>query len=177
MTAANIRYHLDLLKEGGQVQVTEKRSPGGAGRPILLYSLTPMSLGLNLEVLLAACLTAVGKDQDTAQSIKVVAAQLAVDFDSLELNPITRINQAIEYLNQMNYHAIWEVHPDGPHIELRHCPYGLMARDHHLICQTDKELISLLVGKPVELTKKRSFEGLVISPCIFHLVGEDDLAG
>jgi predicted ArsR family transcriptional regulator len=172
MTPANIRYHLDLLSEGGKVQLTEKRSPGGAGRPILLYSLTPLSLGFNLEDLLAACLEVIREDPTSGSIAKNIAAHLAKDFDLGDHNPITRINQAIEYLNQLNYHAIWEVHPEGPQIELRHCPYGLLARDHQQICQIDKELISLLVDNPAEMIKKRSFEGLPYSPCIFHLVGD-----
>ena len=172
MTPANIRYHIDLLSEGGWIQVTEKRSPGGAGRPIHLYSLSSSSLGLNLEGLLTATLEAIRENHRARSTLKDIAASLVKDFDSGNHNQITRINQAVDYLNQMNYHAIWEVHPEGPQIELRHCPYGLLAQDFHQICQIDRELITLLVDKPVELMKKRSFDGHPYSPCIFHLVGE-----
>ena len=170
LTPANIRYHLELLREGGWVQVTEERSPGGPGRPIHLYSLTSSSLGFNLEGLLIATLEVIKEKKGARSTLKDIATHLAKDYDSGDHNPITRINQAIDYLNQLNYHAIWEVHPEGPQIELRHCPYGFLAQDFHQICQIDRELITLLVDKPVELTKKRSFEGHPYSPCIFHFV-------
>ena len=168
MTPANIRYHLDLLRDDGRVQVIEKRSPGGAGRPIHLYSLTSLALGHNLEGLLTATLEAIRGDHGAESTLKDIASHLVRDFNFGDHNPITRINQAIDYLNQLNYHAIWEVHPEGPQIELRHCPYGLLARDLHQICQIDKELITILVDQPVELIRKRSFAGFPYSPCIFH---------
>jgi predicted ArsR family transcriptional regulator len=173
MTPANIRYHLDLLINSGKVQVGEKRSPGGAGRPNLLYTLTSLSLGINLEGLLTACLDVIGEVRESDQAIKDIAAKLAKDFDSNDKRTIIRINQAIDYLNQLNYHAIWEVHPGGPQIELRHCPYGSLAQEHQVICQIDQKLISDLIGRPVEMIKKRSFAGLPHSPCIFHLTSNN----
>jgi predicted ArsR family transcriptional regulator len=158
LTAANIRYHLGLLIESDWVQVSGKRGSGYAGRPIKLYNLTSLSLGTNIEQLLAAMLESLAAKKSANSDLRSIAETLAAKIN---------LNQALEYLNQFNYHASWEARPDGPQVILRHCPYLDLAKNHSLLCQFDNHLISILFDTPLELVQKRSFGKDPFSPCIF----------
>ncbi len=167
LTAANIRYHLGLLIESDWVQVSGKRGSGYAGRPIKLYNLTSLSLGTNIEPLLAAILESLATKKSANSDLHSIAETLAAKTNLNQGNRILRFNQALEYLNQLNYHASWEARPDGPRVILRHCPYLELAKNHSLLCQFDNHLISILFDTPLELTRKRSFGKDPFSPCIF----------
>jgi len=164
LTAANIRYHMGLLVDAGLVQVTGKRNPGGAGRPILLYNLTPHALGTNIAPLLSAMLALlVNKDADFQSIAEILAGEINLRPE----NRILRFNQAVEYLNQMNYHASWEARPEGPQVLLRHCPYLDLAKKYHQLCQIDTHLVSILFDTTLDISRKRSFDKNPFSPCIF----------
>ncbi|NOQ39514.1 MAG: helix-turn-helix domain-containing protein [Anaerolineales bacterium] len=167
LTAANIRYHLGLLIESGWVQLSGKRGTGGAGRPIKLYNRTSSSLGTNIELLLGAMLESLAAKKSANSNLRSIAETLAAKTNLNPDNRILRFNQALEYLNQLNYHASWEARPDGPQVMLRHCPYRDLAKDHTQLCQFDNHLISILFDTPLELTQKRSFGNNPFSPCIF----------
>ncbi len=168
MTAANIRYHLEFLVDSEKVQISGERPTGGAGRPILLYTLTPATIGLNLVPLIEAALESINENISGDIIKQKIAENLTKGYINLEINPVSRFNQALNYLNTLNYHASWEAHPEGPQIELRHCPYGNLAQTHHGLCLIDIDLITLLFDTPFELTKKRSFGPNPFSPCIFR---------
>ena len=168
MTAANIRYHLEFLVDSEKVQISGERPTGGAGRPILLYTLTSAVIGINLIPLLEAVIESIDNISEATLIRQNIAERLAYGYDNNEKNPISRFNQALNYLNTLNYHASWEAHPEGPQIELRHCPYGNLAQTHHGLCLIDIDLITLLFDTPLELTKKRSFGPNPFSPCIFR---------
>ena len=127
MTPANIRYHLEILEGEGYVGVSGKRSPGGAGRPILLYSLTSFSLGENLIPLLEGFLSLLNQSESPDQVMNEVAANLIQGKVAGKRNRVARFNQGVELLNTMHYHASWEARPQGPRVELRHCPYQDLA--------------------------------------------------
>jgi len=167
MTAANIRYHLHILVEEGLIQVSGFRPAGGAGRPISLYDLTSRSLGTNLAPLLKAILESISKKKSADSDFLVIADSLAAEANLDQGNRILRFNQALEYLNRLNYHASWEAHPDGPQVFLRHCPYQDLAKDQDHLCLIDNYLISILFDTPLELSQKRSFSKNPFSPCIF----------
>jgi predicted ArsR family transcriptional regulator len=167
LTPANIRYHLGLLVTSGLIQISGKRGPGGAGRPTKLYNLTSRSLGSNIESLLAVILETLGSDISADVTLRSIAEILAEKAGLKPGNRIQRYNQALEYLNQLDYHANWEAHPQGPQVILRHCPYRDIAKDQDQICQIDSYLLSLLFDTNLELARKRSFGTNPFSPCIF----------
>jgi predicted ArsR family transcriptional regulator len=167
LTAANIRYHLGSLLSSGWVQISGKRGPGGAGRPTKLYNLTSRSLGSNIESLLTIILETLGADNSADEILRTIAEILADKADLKPGNRIQKYNQAVEYLNQLDYHANWEAHPEGPQVILRHCPYREMAKDQDQLCQIDSYLLSILFDTNLELMRKRSFGTNPFSPCIF----------
>jgi len=167
LTPANIRYHLGLLVTSGLIQISGKRGPGGAGRPTKLYNLTSRFLGSNIESLLAVILETLGSDISADETLRSIAEILAEKAGLKPGNRIQKYNQALEYLNQLDYHANWEAHPQGPQVILRHCPYRDIAKDQDQICQIDSYLLSILFDTNLELTRKRSFGTNPFSPCIF----------
>jgi predicted ArsR family transcriptional regulator len=172
MTSANIRYHLEFLVDSEKVQVSGERPTGGAGRPILLYTLTPATIGMNLVPLIEAALESINENISGDTIKQKIAENLTKGYINLEINPVSRFNQALDFLNSLNYHASWEAHPEGPQIELRHCPYGNLAHTHPDLCQIDKNLVSFLFETPMEQIRKRSFDRNPYSPCIFQLSSE-----
>jgi predicted ArsR family transcriptional regulator len=170
MTPANIRYHLAILEEGSLVQVSGQRTAGGAGRPILLYNLTPQFLGDNLPKLVEVMFDAFNELADPFPILDMIASNLSENNSTANANPITRYNFAVEKLNRLKYHANWGAHPEGPRVELRHCPYKEIAQKNSLICQVDQLLLSRLFRIPLNLTRKREFGSNPFSPCIFQTI-------
>jgi len=168
MTPANIRYHLEILEGEGYVGVSGKRSPGGAGRPILLYSLTSFSLGENLIPLLEGFLSLLNQSESPDQVMNEVAANLIQGKLAGKRNRVARFNQGVELLNAMHYRASWEARPQGPRVELRHCPYQDLALTYPILCQLDQLLLQRLFGPDLTLAQRRTFGKNPFSPCIFQ---------
>ena len=168
MTPANIRYHLVILEDENFIQISGQRSAGGAGRPILLYNLTPQILGDNLPRLVEVMLDTLKELAEPDPILDLIASKLTDNYSTDKANPITRYNTAVEQLNQLKYHAGWGAHPEGPRVELRHCPYQDIADKNSLICQVDQKLVSHLFQIPFRLTQKRDFGSNPFSPCIFQ---------
>lgn len=168
MTTANIRYHLDILSDKGDIQISGQRPAGGAGRPIYLYNLSSQSLGDNLAGLLEAVFESIEKHPDPDSILEMIASRLADKHLPEKVNRITLYNLAVEYLNSLNYHASWGAHLEGPRVELRHCPYRDLARTNPLICQVDQLLLSRLFQISLVLNQKRVFGNNPFSPCTFQ---------
>lgn len=170
LTAANIRYHLEILLNQGFIQISGQRPAGGAGRPIQLYDLSARSLGDSLLPLVEALLAVL---EDQPQLLESIAIKISEKLLNKEKNPINRYNQSIEFLNGLNYHASWGAHPDGPGVEFRHCPYRNLALTNPDICLIDQKLVSILFDLPLTLTQKREFGKNPYSPCLFEVTQEE----
>jgi len=167
MTPANIRYHLAILEDEGLVQVSDQRSAGYAGRPILLYNLTSKTLGDNILNLMGVMLKTMEEGDEYHTLLEKIANFILDDFQSEPGNRISIFNQAVAFLNQLHYHASWKATPDGPQIELRNCPYRNLAQTHSQLCQIDERILSKIFKAELELTRKREFGKNPFSPCIF----------
>jgi len=167
LTAANIRYHLAILEEGGLVQVSDQRPAGGSGRPILLYNLTSQNLGDNLQLLLSTILEAIEDIDEYDLMLDKITNLLIKEFQPEPGNLISSFNQAVVFLNEHQYRASWKATPEGPQIELRHCPYCEAAKTHPQLCQIDERLLSRIFKTELVLTQKREFGTNPFSPCIF----------
>ena len=167
MTSANIRYHLDILIDRGLVCVAGERPAGGVGRPILLYSLTSNSLGDNLKPLLRALLSEMNESENQEQVINKITDNLIKGKLEGRRNRVQRFNEGIEFLNTMHYHASWEARPQGPQVELRHCPYQDLAKTQPALCLLDEKLLQRIFGAELTLVQKREFGKNPYSPCVF----------
>ncbi len=167
MTPANIRYHLAILEDEGLVQVSDQRSGGYAGRPILLYNMTSKTLGDNILNLLGVMLKTVGEEDEYQPMLERITSFILEDFQSEPGNRISIFNQAVVFLNELHYHASWKATPDGPQIELRNCPYRDLAQTHSQLCQIDERVLSSIFKTEFVLIQKRDFGKNPFSPCIF----------
>ena len=167
MTPANIRYHLAILEKDGQVQLSGQRSGGYAGRPILLYNLTSQTLGENTQGLLGFLLKGLGDGEEYQGMLERITDFILEDYHPEPGNLISTFNQAVALLNENHYRASWKATPDGPQIELRHCPYRDLAITHPQLCQIDEKLISRIFNTGLVLNQKREFGSNPFSPCIF----------
>jgi predicted ArsR family transcriptional regulator len=154
LTAANVRHHLRVLEDTGMVEVVDHEPGRGRGRPSKIYSLTEKSLRHNLAGLVRAILKALSTTNlDLETTFATTAEHLIGEYQAA--NSIhTRLNQAVEKLNQMNYQSSWEASPSGPRVILRNCPYALIISDHPELCQLDAALLKRLLNQPVEQTAK-----------------------
>jgi len=167
MTAANIRYHLAIMLEEEAVQVSGQRSAGGAGRPLLLYNLTSQTLGDNTMHLIGAVLDALAEGDEYQIILERIISHLLEDLKLESRNRITSFNQAVAFLNEHHYRASWKATPDGPQIELRHCPYQELAITHPQLCHLDTQFINAVFDLELELNPKRDFGKDPFSPCVF----------
>ena len=167
MTPANIRYHLAILEEEGLVQVSDQRSGGYAGRPILLYNLTSKTLGDNILNLLGVMLKTLGEEDEYQPMLERITSFILEDFQFEPGNRISIFNQAVVFLNELHYHASWKATPDGPQIELRNCPYRDLAQIHSQLCKIDERVLSSIFNTEFVLIQKRDFGKNPFSPCIF----------
>jgi len=167
MTPANIRYHLAILEDEGLVQVSDQRSGGYAGRPILLYNLTSKTLGDNILNLMGVMLKTLGESDENGTMLERITSLIQEEFQSEPGNRISTFNQAVEFLNEHHYYASWKATPDGPQIELRNCPYQDLAQTHSQLCQIDERVLSSIFKTEFTLIQKRDFGKNPFSPCIF----------
>jgi predicted ArsR family transcriptional regulator len=167
VTAANIRHHLRLLDDDGLVEVVGQEPVRGRGRPMKIYALTENALQRNFDGLASALLKALPADKSDSNAVLAqVAAYLLGEYQP-DAKVHIRLNQAVERLNQLKYHAAWEAAVNGPRIIFRNCPYAMILPEHPELCQLDAELLKQMLHQPVEQTAKleRSPDG---SPyCLF----------
>ncbi len=171
LTAANIRYHLDILNEQGAIQVSGERR-AGAGRPVFLYSLSPDSLGDSTKRMTGALLKVLAADENGSDDIDLAAKYFLDQVETHARRDVQRFNQAIEILDQFHYHASWKATREGPEVEFKHCPYQDLAIDHPLLCQIDEAILSELFQTPLRLKQRRDFDEHPYSPCVFTTQSE-----
>ncbi len=154
VTSANIRHHLKLLEAAGVVEVVGKQPGRGRGRPMKIYSLTENALHHNLKGLSSALLkTLLRNTTNPAGELAETAEYILGEFQ-VAPNIHSRLNQAVEQLNNLQYQASWEASPSGPRVILRNCPYAVIIAEHPELCRMDAALLTRLLDQPVEQTAK-----------------------
>lgn len=164
LTPADIRHHLaSLVSEGLASPAGERRE--GRGRPVKLYSLSPVLLGDNLPALLHAALSewlgplGEGERETALQALARRLDPAPEAYPSLA----RRLAATVERLNRMHYSARWEAGPAGPLLILGRCPYASVIAEHPELCRMDASLLQTALLAPVEQTAK-------LHPgCIFRL--------
>lgn len=178
VTRANVRYHLDILLNQGLIEVVGRRISKGKGRPELLFSISKINKGSNLDILSSAllnelkCLSPQKKDE----IFKSIATKICTSFHSPGIKDhqieVLRLHSqklltTVEMLDKLNYHAHWEAHADGPRIILKNCPYYQIEPQHPDICLLDKFIIELLLASKVDQIGKLELNERGIPHCIF----------
>lgn len=167
MTAANVRHHVNLLRQNGLVQVIGQKNFGRRGRPQQIYALAQPHMGNNLPGLVLALWQLLEKrmPDPTARQAELTAALLGKQNLPLAFTP--RLNAAIAWLDNHHYHARWEAHAEGPHVIFEHCPYLEVLDDAPALCQLDAQLLATMLGRPVTQIARREPSRRGLPLCIF----------
>ncbi|HSM72914.1 MAG TPA: winged helix-turn-helix transcriptional regulator [Anaerolineales bacterium] len=163
MSAATVRHHLRMMSADGRLEVESEQRLEGRGRPQKIYTIPRAMLGDNLSMLGDALLTEAG----SRLKMEALAKRLAGESDLADQPIARRLNQAIEKLNQMNYHARWEAGPEGPRILFGHCPYAAIVEKHPELCEMDASLISQMTSRSVLKETRPETQKSSICPHVF----------
>jgi predicted ArsR family transcriptional regulator len=171
MTAANIRYHLSILRQRGLITARGERPSKGRGRPAKVYGLPHHKMGENLGLLASALLTEAmdAKDPREQKEFLSIIARLIVG----KFQPATGLSQqllyAVKRLNELNYQARWEAHADAPTLIFGHCPYLSILPDHPELCILDVAILENMLAEPVSQRAKLAHDSDGGTYCMFKL--------
>jgi predicted ArsR family transcriptional regulator len=171
MTQANARHHLAILRMDNRVEIYGLNQPEGRGRPQVLYGISRTATGNNLDRIADSLLDLLlvdlpNKERDS--SLHSLAKKLAGECQFVRNYHITsRLALAVDYINEMNYHARWEAHAAGARIFLEQCPYWTIIGKHPELCQMDKFLLEELLGVPVNQEAKLETRSKGLPFCVF----------
>jgi predicted ArsR family transcriptional regulator len=173
LTAANIRHHLKQLAADGSIEIIGQTEPDQPGRPAQIYMLTRTAQDDSLDELASALLRAAQINQSAsgqAAFLGDTARQIAGQTPEAGKSITIRLSQAVRRLNELNYQAHWEAHPDTPHLMFGRCPYARIITRHPELCQMDAELLAELTGERFEQIEKidRTRDGP--AHCRFRLI-------
>ncbi len=175
MTAANMRRHLGILLNRGQVARVAQRRRGGRGRPEQVYALAAPSVGGGLEPLAHALLTDLtAKTEGTNSKARLKeVAKLILGNQPAPTGQLTqRLVAAVQGLSPLNYRPRWEAKPQGPELVLGRCPYAAIIADHPELCQMDAYILEGLLGSTVEQTAKLQTGPQGTPQCMFVMKQE-----
>lgn len=152
------RHHLDKLAAGGYLEVAVERSEGaGAGRPSKRYRAAADAMQLEVPVrtddlvlaLLGKALAAL--PADTAQTMaedvgmeygRAMAASLAgADLAAGQRSLRSAMHAVADALTAHGFAAHTEGRNDQLRIINNHCPFGVVAIEHPVICAVDRGMV------------------------------------
>jgi predicted ArsR family transcriptional regulator len=125
----------------------------------------------NLDRLAKALLTESLQHQDTKERnafLSRVAERLAGEVPSRGGLP-SRLFQAVQRLNQLNYQARWEAHAGAPRVFFKRCPYAAILPEHPELCQLDAAMLNALLGAPVSQVAKLARDKRGATYCLFDI--------
>ena len=168
MTAANARHHLSILKNQNLIEEVDQRFAKGRGRPTKLYALTHQAMDHNIDLLVDALLKLL-KSSDDLEDYFVKLSFHLFGENLTGANPISRLNQTIQRMNEMHYQARWEASPAGPRVILGQCPYAAILAENPELCQMDQVMLSQRLGQPTEQIAKLEKSPQGHPQCIFAI--------
>jgi predicted ArsR family transcriptional regulator len=170
LTVGNIRHHIRDLEDQSIIEAVGKLPIKGRGRPTNLYTLTENAVDHNLDGIVEVLLELLVKETtpgETNDRYTQIAESMTGGFQSGAANPVQLLNQVVAWLNDHHYQARWEASPSGPRVILEHCPYSTIPSKDPVLCRIDKEILSHLVGVPMEQAIKRSHTPQGTHQCVF----------
>lgn len=162
LTPNAVRFHLEPLEEEGTVEVVGSRKPPGAGKPAVLYMLTPdadLKFSRAYAPVLEACmreLRAVLPAQQVTSLLKRVGKDLAGERRDPDRPLSRRVREAADALNALGGMTTVSHTSDGYTIRGNGCPLGAVVVEEPCVCEAVQSLLSTIVGAPVKERCDRS---------------------
>jgi len=174
MTKANVRHHLSILEERGEIEAIGVRHPSGKGRPAIIFSLSQKAKGDNYDQLchtLLDFLFSPGEWENDIILEQVVNLMIKKVLEEINKSmPLTqRLFEIITYLNSNHYMARWEAHHEAPIIIFENCPYRTILDAHPELCKIDQLILKKLTKSQIHQISKLSKDKRGILQCRFVL--------
>ncbi len=178
MTAANIRYHLHALEQGGLVEVEVRPLDKGRGHPVYLYHVSLQAQPHNLDSLAEILLAELMKDatpEASSRLAQTLAERLIQKGNHLATPPLKhkhltqRLTALAQALDEFHYQARWEAHTGSPHFIFGHCPYRVIVERQPVLCQMDACLLEKLLARPARQVAKIGLGSPAATTCIFEI--------
>ena len=159
LAVATVRHHLTLLERDGLV--ANKKVRQQVGRPYLVYSLSqrgqenfPKKYHRLSSYILTEVKAELGSERLSALLRRIAQRRLAERAPDLEGKSLEeRLEILIAILGEEGFVADWEKAEKKVLLTHHTCPYQAVVLQHPEVCQVDAELISGVIGAPVERTK------------------------
>jgi predicted ArsR family transcriptional regulator len=155
LTANAVRFHLESLESEGVVEVVGSRKPAGAGKPAILYMLTPetdlkfsKAYAPVLEATVRELRSALPANQVTSL-LRRVGKSLAKERGDPNRSLSRRVKDASDALNALGGLTTVTHTSDGYTIRGRGCPLGAVVSEEPCVCGAVESLLTTIVGAPV----------------------------
>jgi predicted ArsR family transcriptional regulator len=152
ITAVTVRHHITCLQKDDLIASPLLRHRDTPGRPQHVYALTEAAIAQfpnNYQQLATGLLQAI-QEKLPPEGVNVilegVARQMAGEANIPDLPLAQRLDMAVEYLSTRGYEAYWETDAADYILHTDNCPYHLLAKDNHALCELDMRLIATLLG-------------------------------
>ena len=157
LTDNGVRAHLAVLERDGLVRQrgSIRRGGSGGGKPAYIYELTPQAEDLfpkAYEPVLRQLLDVLSEQAGEGRSealLRAVGGRMAEERDVPAGDARTRLESAVEVLNDLGGLAELEEHGGGFVIRSYSCPLAGLTPDHPEVCHMAETLIAELAGVPV----------------------------
>jgi predicted ArsR family transcriptional regulator len=183
VSTADVRYHLGALRREGLIEPvrgsyqpqdrTEGNRKRSAGRPAERYCLSVRARPDRYDRLAEALLEEIlagALPHERKALLDRIAARMGGDGKPVG-SLASRLVQAVQRLNELQYEASWEARPGHPQVKLGICPYASILPGHPELCQLDAQLLENLLGAPVLQTARQVPDIRGARFCLF-LVGK-----
>lgn len=162
MAQVSVRHHLDILMGEDLVEMSGARRQNGAGRPSLVYSLTPQAVKVfpqrhdALANAMLAELKATRPEPEVQRMMQRLGENAAREAPvTLPGRPIQeRLDEVTHFLCQKGYNARWEEHNGRYEIHACNCPYAGVSDVHPELCAMDQAMMNQLLPEAVRLQSR-----------------------
>lgn len=155
LTDNAVRFHLAGLERDGAVERAGVRKPDGAGKPAVLYTISPeadIAFSRAYAPVLAACLEELRDEMPTEALIRLlrrVGERLARNVEPGTGSLKSRVSAASALLNQLGGLTTVEQSPGVFRIIGQGCPLGAAVATEPCLCHAVESLLTQVVGKEV----------------------------
>lgn len=153
LTDNAVRAHLATLERDGLVR--QRGARRGSGKPAFVYELTPeteqlfpKAYGAVLRELLNVLNEHIPPDEVEAL-LRIVGRRIAAEWHMPPGNLRTRLEGAVDVLNELGGMAELELRDDTYSIHGYSCPLAAAVPGHPEVCRLAETLLTELVGVPV----------------------------
>ena len=169
ITAVTVRHHLGVLQDENLITTPQLLHRNTPGRPQYVYALTSKAKEVfpnNYPPLTTRLLEQITENLPPAQVnviLEGVANRMAGEACIPDMPLLSRLDKAVDYLNEHGYDASWEACDEGYILHTANCPYHQVAETTRVLCDMDMRLVASLLGVVPRMLDRISAGGAACS--------------